>query len=135
MWIRLAILLLVLFIPLDFALPTPADDTGKLPMISGAKEKPCGEDERGTCRETPKKRFEITSSTEIDSVVKHLLQLSKDKGWRMFRVPGLKDPRYQSGNARGFSLMWSVEKVRTVKKPGGGAQNVYDIYYWKIYGE
>jgi hypothetical protein len=135
MWIRPTILFLVLFISLGIALPAPAGEADKLPLISSAKEKPCGEDETGTCRETPKKRFEITSSAEIGSVVKHLLQLSKDKGWRMFRVPGLKDPRYQSINTKGFSLMWSVEKVRTVKKPGEGAQNVYDIYYWQIYGE
>ncbi len=31
--------------------------------------------------------------------------------------------------------MWSVEKARTVKKPGGKDQGVYYIYYWQIYGE
>jgi hypothetical protein len=135
MGIKSPIFFLVLFISLGFAPPAPAGDADKLPFISSAKEKPCGEDETGTCLETPKKRFEITSSAEIGLVVKNLLQLSKDRGWRMFRIPGIKNPRYQSRNTKGFSLMWSVEKVQTVKKPGGGVQNVYDIYYWQIYGE
>jgi len=135
MWNKLAFFFLLLFISLSFTLPAPADTADNLPMISGTKEKPCGEDEKGACRETPKKRFEITSSADIGSIVKNLLQLSKEKGWKMFKVTGLKDPRYQSRNSKGFSLMWSVEKVRTVKKPKGGDQTLYYIYYWQIYGE
>ena len=129
------IFVLLLFIFLGFALPAPADDPGKLPMISGAKEKPCGEEEKGACLETPKKRFEITSSADIGSVVKDLLLLSKEKGWKMLKITGSRDLRYQSRNTKGFSLMWSVEKARTVKKPGGKDQTVYYIYYWQIYGE
>jgi hypothetical protein len=129
------ILFLILFIFPGFVLPAPADNAGKLPMISGAKEKPCGEEETGTCLETPKKRFEITSSADIGSVVKDLLLLSKEKGWKMLKVSASSDLRYQSRNAKGFSFMWSVEKVRTIKNPSGQDQAVYYIYYWQIYGE
>ncbi len=81
------IFVLLLFIFLGFALPAPADDAGKLPMISGAKEKPCGEEEKGTCLETPKKRFEVTSSADIGSVVKDLILSSKKRDGRCSRSP------------------------------------------------
>ncbi len=129
------IILLVFLVSTAFVLPALAASAERLPLFSGAKEKPCNENEQGICLETPKKRFEITSSADIDSVVKDLLWLSKAKGWKMFKVSGIREPRYQSRNARGFSLMWSVEKVRTVKKPGGSDQTIYYIYYWQIYGE
>jgi hypothetical protein len=129
------IFVLVLFMFLSFALPAPADDAGKVPMISGAKEKPCAEEEKGTCLETPKKRFEITSSADIGFVVKDLLLLSKEKGWKMLKITGSRDLRYQSRNTKDFSLMWSVKKARTVKKPGGKDQTLYYIYYWQIYGD
>lgn len=135
MGIQSALFIAGLSLSLGLTMPALALDSAKLPMISGAEEKPCDEDETGTCLENPKKRFAITTPAEIGSVVQNLLQLSKDKGWRMVRVSGIKDPRYQSRNTKGFSLLWSVEKVRRVKKPGGGLQNVYYIYYWPIYGE
>ena len=135
MWKKSAIFFLALFVSLGFALPALADDADKLPLISGAKEKPCREDEKGACLETPKKKFEILSSADIGSVVRDLLQLSKKKGWKMSKVNGISNPRYQSRNSKGFSLMWSVEKVRTLKKLAGKDQTVYHIYYWQIYGE
>jgi len=135
MQIKLRLIALVLSLSIGLSLPVLALDPFRLPMIPGAKEKPCAEDETGTCQETPKKRFELTTSADIGTLVKELLRLSKEKGWKMIKVAGLKDPRYQSSNAKGFALIWSVEKVRTVQKAGGGSPTVYYIYYWQIYGE
>lgn len=135
MKIKLGLFILVLSLAFGLSQPALAFNSDKLPRIPGAKEKPCAEDETGICLETPKKRFELTTSVDIGSVVKELLRLSKEKGWKMFKVPGLKDPRYQSRNSQGFSLMWSVEEVRKIKKAGRSFPTKYYIYYWQIYGE
>ena len=135
MGIKLGLFILVWSLSFGLSQPALAFNSDKLPKIPGAKEKPCAEDETGTCLETPKKRFELTTSVDIGSVVKELLRLSKEKGWKMFKVHGLKDPRYQSRNSQGFSFMWSVESLGKLKKPGGSAQMVYHIYYWQISGE
>ncbi len=106
MGIKLRLFLLVLSLSFGLSQSALAFNSDKLPKIPGAKEKSCAEDETGICLETPKKRFELTTPVDIGSVVKELLRLSKEKGWKMFKVPGLKDPRYQSRNSQGFSFMW-----------------------------
>ncbi len=135
MGIKLRLFILVLSLFFGLSQPALAFNSDKMPKIPGAKVKPCAEDETGICLETPKKRFELTTGTDIDSVVKELLRLSKEKGWKMFKVTGLKDPRYQSRNSQGFSLMWSVERSGKLKKSGVSPQTVFHIYYWQIYGE
>jgi hypothetical protein len=77
MGIKLTLFILVLSLSFGLSRQALALDSDRLPMIPGSKEKPCGEDETGTCLETPKKRFELTTSADIGSVVKELLRLTK----------------------------------------------------------
>ena len=111
-----------------------ADNMKDLPMISGAKEKPCEENEKGACIESPTRRMEVLSAESVDAVVKRLLLISKEQGWKMSKVSGARDFRYQSLNSKGFSLLWSIEKVGQ-DKDKSKQQGLYYIYYWKIYGE
>jgi hypothetical protein len=111
-----------------------ADAMKNLPILSGAKEKPCREDEKGACIENPTFRMEVVSTGSVAAVAKQLLLMSKKQGWKMIRVLGAHDVRYQSLNSKGFSLLWSIEEVGP-DSDKSKQQEFYHIYYWKIYGE
>jgi hypothetical protein len=111
-----------------------ADNMKNLPIISGAKEKPCKDNEKGACIESPTLRMEVLTAESVEAVVKQLLLLSKEQGWKMSKVSGARDFRYQSSNSKGFSLLWAIEKVGR-DKDKSKQQGLYYIYYWKIYGE
>jgi hypothetical protein len=106
---------------------------GKLPILPGAIEKVCSDNEKGACIESPSQRVQITSTENLTGVVNKLLNQSKKMGWKMNSVPSSSTPRYQSSNSKGYSLLWSVEKANT--GADGSGKSVYYIYYWKIYGE
>ena len=105
------------------------------PIIPGAKERPCGESEEGICREMPALRLEIRSAKKIESLVEELLLLSRKKGWKMVRVSGAPEPRYQSTNGKKFDLLWAVEKAGRNRDLKGREETVYHIFYWKVLGE
>jgi hypothetical protein len=105
-----------------------------LPIIPGAKEKPCGESEKGACVENPTIRMEVESTGNITDIKKRLLLMSKKQGWKMIKVSGAQDVRYQSLNSKGFSLLWSIEKIG-FENDKNKKRGFYHIYYWKIYGE
>jgi hypothetical protein len=98
-------------------------------------EKPCGDDEAGICRENPVLRFEIRSAEKPETMVKKMLLLSAKKGWKMVRVSGTPEPRYQSANGKKFDLLWAIEKKGQSKGLNGRAETVYQIFYWKVYGD
>lgn len=105
------------------------------PILPGAKEKPCGEEEKGLCREMPALRVEIRSEKEIGAVAKALLLLSKKKGWKMVRVTGTPEPRYQSINGKKFDLLWAIEKAGQNKGPKGRDETVCHVFYWRVLGD
>ena len=111
-----------------------ADTMKNLPIISGAKEKPCTETEKGACIENPTFRMEVVSTGSVAVIAKQLLLLSKKQGWKMIKVSGAQDVRYQSLNSKGFSLLWSIEEVG-FDNDKSKQRGFYHIYYWKIYGE
>jgi hypothetical protein len=111
-----------------------AGNMKNLPIISGAKEKPCEEKEKNACIESPTLRMEVLSAESVDAVVKRLLLISNEQGWKMSKVSGARDFRYQSLNNKGFSLLWSIEKVGQ-DKDKSKQQGLYYIYYWRIYGD
>jgi hypothetical protein len=106
---------------------------GKLPVFPDAIEKVCSDKEGGACIESPTLRLQFSTSDNLIGVVKKLLNQSKKLGWKMNKVPGSGTPRYQSSNRKGFWLMWSVNKDSTKTDESG--KSIYNIYYWKIYGE
>jgi hypothetical protein len=111
-------------------------NSGKLPILPGSKDKPCGENEENVCRETPTSRMAYASSAGIDEVARQLLVLSKKQSWKMVKVTGCAGPRYQSSNAQGFFLLWDVERETTlINSTADKKKTNYNIYYWKIYGE
>ena len=105
------------------------------PIIPGAKERPCGESEEGICREMPALRLEIRSAKKIESLVEELLLLSRKKGWKMNRVAGTPEPRYQSTHGKKFDLLWAVEKAGRDRGLKGRGETVYHIFYWKVLGD
>jgi hypothetical protein len=107
----------------------------QFPILPGAIEKPCGDDEAGICRESPVLRFEIRSAEKPGTMVKKMLLLSRKKGWKMNRVTGTPEPRYQSTNGKKFDLLWAVEKAGRDKGLRGRDETVYHIFYWKVYGD
>jgi hypothetical protein len=105
-----------------------------LPIIPGTKEKPCEESEKGACVENPALRMEVELTGNITDITKRLLLMSKKQGWKMIKVSGAQDARYQSLNSKGFSLLWSIEKIG-LDNDKSKQRGFYRIYYWKIHGE
>jgi hypothetical protein len=110
-----------------------AEKEGKLPIFPDAREKVCSDHEGGACLETPTLRLQFSTSDNLATVVKKLLNKSKKLGWKMYKISGTEAPRYQSSNSKGFVLLWSVDYIST--KSDKLNKNTYNIYYWKIYGE
>jgi hypothetical protein len=83
----------------------------------------------------PALRLEIRSARKTESLVEELLLLSRKKGWKMNRVSGTPEPRYQSTNGKKFDLLWAVEKAGRSRDLKGREETVYHIFYWKILGD